>query len=597
MNKCTVDIGNNIRVARKAKKLSQEYLANLLCTERTAISKWENGVNMLPLDQFVDICSALSVTPNEILGYEKKKDCILIENIIKEELNGINYKFYENEKEAIDGFKLMLAKEREINADCTLNDNDKRMWYCNNDFCFIVYTDDMAIYAVRTYSGVIDTEKFIVRTNIIPISYTWIEITFETDKMEYKGITTDEYDNKAVKDSVIEAVNDVIIDVNNFKKIQECNPNKICIYLLGHMYGNNFIGYSPHTQDYHRVSGFKIFKPDIFTVYERIIHDGVYSEKQLQQEDIIIYMPNESVIKSASLSITILNVKHCTEWDNRDYYDAEQEYHLSRFEESVLRYMDNINMTCNCNAFTSILLNKVKILINRLYSKDPYIINENLITKELESFNERYDRAFRMMVELHAPGVIVAQEIRMLNEKVNQLNKAIKKSDSYAEAKVRWNNKRPRSDELTAEEMLLEIIFGDGKLNDDSVAFRPRRVSKEQLKRAINSYDKMIEDKNGSLNYKYNIINEFYKYVFDTILFDLSQREKGIDSQNLLWILESMYEKYKDLENVDLKNILIYIVPAICIKSVSTLVMREDLLDVYKMYNEFKGIVDEFERG
>ncbi len=59
---------------RKAKGMSQEELAEKLGVSRQAISKWENGISSPEMAQLTKLCEIFEVTPNEILGYENKKE-------------------------------------------------------------------------------------------------------------------------------------------------------------------------------------------------------------------------------------------------------------------------------------------------------------------------------------------------------------------------------------------------------------------------------------------------------------------------------------------------------------------------------------------
>lgn len=59
---------------RKAKGLSQEELAEKLGVSRQAISKWENGISSPEMAQLPKLCEIFETTPNELLGYESKKE-------------------------------------------------------------------------------------------------------------------------------------------------------------------------------------------------------------------------------------------------------------------------------------------------------------------------------------------------------------------------------------------------------------------------------------------------------------------------------------------------------------------------------------------
>ena len=55
--------------ARRAKGLTQGELAAKLGRSRAAIANWEVGNSLPELPMFVDLCKALKVKPNDILGF------------------------------------------------------------------------------------------------------------------------------------------------------------------------------------------------------------------------------------------------------------------------------------------------------------------------------------------------------------------------------------------------------------------------------------------------------------------------------------------------------------------------------------------------
>ncbi len=60
-------IGKNIQNYRKMQNLRQEDLADRLHLSADTISDYENGYRDLPLNRLLDICSALSVSPDHLL--------------------------------------------------------------------------------------------------------------------------------------------------------------------------------------------------------------------------------------------------------------------------------------------------------------------------------------------------------------------------------------------------------------------------------------------------------------------------------------------------------------------------------------------------
>ena len=73
------EVGNNIKKARKSKKLTQEKLAEQIsetCFFQT-VSRWEKGTDRMNLLTFFDICAGLGVEPNDLAPTRllKQKSC------------------------------------------------------------------------------------------------------------------------------------------------------------------------------------------------------------------------------------------------------------------------------------------------------------------------------------------------------------------------------------------------------------------------------------------------------------------------------------------------------------------------------------------
>ena len=61
-------LGEKLKAARIARKMSQNQAAEQLLVSRQSISKWENGVCLPDLDNFQKICELYQISPNEILA-------------------------------------------------------------------------------------------------------------------------------------------------------------------------------------------------------------------------------------------------------------------------------------------------------------------------------------------------------------------------------------------------------------------------------------------------------------------------------------------------------------------------------------------------
>lgn len=59
-------VGENIKIARKSKGLTQSQVAAILLMTQQQYSRFENGVFELNYQQIVQICEILDTTPNEL---------------------------------------------------------------------------------------------------------------------------------------------------------------------------------------------------------------------------------------------------------------------------------------------------------------------------------------------------------------------------------------------------------------------------------------------------------------------------------------------------------------------------------------------------
>lgn len=67
-----MDIGKNITKFRKAKKLTQEELANLICVSPKTISSYENNRNLPNIEMLISLSEVLGVSINDILGSKEE---------------------------------------------------------------------------------------------------------------------------------------------------------------------------------------------------------------------------------------------------------------------------------------------------------------------------------------------------------------------------------------------------------------------------------------------------------------------------------------------------------------------------------------------
>lgn len=67
-------IGSRIRKYREARGLSQKQLAARLGVSNSRVSNWEQGVNRPDADILADICTALEVSPSQLLDVRVTTD-------------------------------------------------------------------------------------------------------------------------------------------------------------------------------------------------------------------------------------------------------------------------------------------------------------------------------------------------------------------------------------------------------------------------------------------------------------------------------------------------------------------------------------------
>lgn len=71
MSTCIAKIvGQKIKNARKEKGLTQSDVAKFFLMTQQQYSRFENGVFELNYEQIIKICKLLSITPNEIFGFD-----------------------------------------------------------------------------------------------------------------------------------------------------------------------------------------------------------------------------------------------------------------------------------------------------------------------------------------------------------------------------------------------------------------------------------------------------------------------------------------------------------------------------------------------
>ncbi len=63
-------VGDNIKLARKNKGLTQSEVAGLMFMTQQQYSRFENGVFELNYGQILKLCEIFEITPNYLFGFE-----------------------------------------------------------------------------------------------------------------------------------------------------------------------------------------------------------------------------------------------------------------------------------------------------------------------------------------------------------------------------------------------------------------------------------------------------------------------------------------------------------------------------------------------
>lgn len=82
----TMKIAKKIREARMAKNMTQMNLADAMGVSYQAVSNWERGNSMPDISKLEDLCNALDLTVNELLGMETKAAAAVEKVMQSEEL-------------------------------------------------------------------------------------------------------------------------------------------------------------------------------------------------------------------------------------------------------------------------------------------------------------------------------------------------------------------------------------------------------------------------------------------------------------------------------------------------------------------------------
>ena len=101
------EIGARIRQYREANNLTQKQLAEKIGVSNSRISNWEQGINRPDVDLLSVICTALSVSPSELLDVRLDND----------ELS-------DHERQIILSYRAKSDMQKPVNILLGLNDSD-----------------------------------------------------------------------------------------------------------------------------------------------------------------------------------------------------------------------------------------------------------------------------------------------------------------------------------------------------------------------------------------------------------------------------------------------------------------------------------------
>lgn len=102
-------LGKRLAKARKRKKLTQETLAEQTNLANNYISNIENSRSIPSLETLMKLCTALDVTPNEILLGSQSESLHYLQDEILENVKRCSPR----EKRLLNGFLLLLFSERD----------------------------------------------------------------------------------------------------------------------------------------------------------------------------------------------------------------------------------------------------------------------------------------------------------------------------------------------------------------------------------------------------------------------------------------------------------------------------------------------------
>lgn len=125
-------LGKNIRKVRKAKKMTQGELAEVLGVSKTSVTNYELGQRKISLESIVKLCSFYELTCDELIPLEHNQELAIIslhpEDVAfwekwREEFEGQS--FNENEVELLVNFAKLILQARSVDNGESVNEGQE----------------------------------------------------------------------------------------------------------------------------------------------------------------------------------------------------------------------------------------------------------------------------------------------------------------------------------------------------------------------------------------------------------------------------------------------------------------------------------------
>ena len=572
-------LGTMIKENRKNLGISQNDLADLLYTERTAISKWENGVNLPPLDKLPDLCSVLKIEPNDLFSNMVNIQQIRRERAMQREKEQNNDKIqhFNNQTEAFGGFRAIVMEREEV-EEGFLEEESKiciKEWLINNEFLFLYNTTTDEIEGIRSFENGLFPEKYLFTTEYIPVSYTWMLTMLSGEKASRGRVLSSREEDEILEAEIIKAVTECRKELDRYREVSKKNAEEnkgLTVFLLTRQLYDDYLGYCEETKQYLDVNRYKIVKED----FEVSDMDG----NPVDSATVNIFIPSSDFIHDVGLCISETILSHSQYWNEKVFAG---EYQLPKSVSNVKELTASWDEKLKGSVDAERIIQHFYIVVKRLMEEEynPYMVKDIL-----QEFQMRLHR-ISTLSDIGAPAVIMANEIRILGEKIDGLEAALDRSERYIKAEETWQLKLGTN----AEERLLETIFGETNNERRINIPRPDHISKEDAVKAEERFQELCKKDHDSDEW---IFADSYHRRMMEALFCADHN----GTQSFKWCL---YQIYDELKENDLKDVITFILPKrICMAVRNGKVdgLSEEMkYGCLRQYVNFRRGIDEIERG